>query len=185
MQHLITLPLESFQPGCGLLPGGILAVTLFCFLKSDCPALPTSWPERGPALCPGEDSLSFALIFLLCICPLLSRCSSARSPACWLSSMASIQIPQPSLGALPPWPRLCTTGLISFVPSWACLSLLGCVPSDSFPFISHPKFIHGDWMSVPLTPQECVPCSGDSQSCRNLSPPVKLYLWLWAEVQLP
>lgn len=85
-QHLITLLPESSQPGCGLLPGGILAVTLFCFLKLDCPALPTSWPERGPALCPGEDSVSFALIFLLCICPLLSRCNSARSPACWLSS---------------------------------------------------------------------------------------------------
>lgn len=32
-----TLPPESFQPGCGHLPGGILAVTLFGFLKSDCP----------------------------------------------------------------------------------------------------------------------------------------------------
>lgn len=150
MQHLIsrrpqatgskmpsyTLPPESSQSGCGLLPTGILAVILFCFLKSDCPALPTSWPERGPALCPGEDSLSFVLMCLFCICPLASRCNSARSPACWLSSVASIQIPQPSLRALPPWPHLCTAGLMSCVPCGACLSLLGCVPSHFFPLIS-------------------------------------------------
>lgn len=78
MQHLIsrgpqatgskmpsyTLPPESSQPGCGLLPGGILAVTLFCFLKSKCPALPTSWPERGPALSPGEDRVSHLSSFV-------------------------------------------------------------------------------------------------------------------------
>lgn len=41
---------EASQPACALLPRGILAVTLFCFLKSDCPALPTSWPEQREAL---------------------------------------------------------------------------------------------------------------------------------------
>ena len=72
MQHLIsrspqatgskmpsyTLPPESSQPGCGLLLRGILAVILlFPQVRLSC-SLPTSWPERGPALCPGEDRVS-------------------------------------------------------------------------------------------------------------------------------